>query len=283
MSSWLLFALLTALLWGVGQVLIKKGFSRISILWSVAISATINALIYIPFSILNGGSFAIPPIYLLVTFVITFFYIFFFYAIEKGQLAFAGTIFATYPLTTVLLSYLFLHERPSPLQFVMILLILLGCILLSYSGVKSSKKKTNNSWFFWAILGSVTTGAADFLAKIVIDNVPLQTYNLYYPLCYIGSLSIFWFFDKKNRTFPAKIPYKQLLYSIVGIAMLTIGLLSFNFALEYGEASFVSTVSSSYVAILVLLSYVFLKEPITKKQWFSILLIVVGVMFINAK
>jgi transporter family protein len=281
--SWLYFSILTALLWGLGQIFIKKGFSRISILWSVVISAAINALIYVPFSLFYGGSFVIPIPYLLLTFVITFLYIFFFYAIEKGQLAFAGTIFATYPLTTVVLSFIFLHERPSVLQYIMMALILSGSILLSYFGTKSSKKSIKSSWLFWAVLGSVTTGTADFLAKIVIDNVPLQTYNLYYPICYIGSLAIFWFFDKKNRTFPKKMPRIPLLYSIVGISMLTLGLLSFNFALELGQASIVSTVSSGYVAILVLLAYFFLKEPINKKQWIAISLIAIGIIFINVK
>lgn len=278
--SWLFFTIVAAIFWGVGQVFIKKGFSKISTLWTIVISTIVNALIYIPFALANNADLKIDLILLPLIFFISFLYIFFFYAIEKGQLAFAGTIFATYPLTTIILSYIFLHERPSTFQYIMIVLILLGSILLSYFGTSKDNKKIKYTWILWAVLGAVTTGAGDFLAKIVLNNVQVNTYNFYYPLVYIISLGIFWTIDKKGRKLE-KINIGQFKFTIIGITLLTMGLLSLNFAMSKGIVSIVTTVSSSYAALTILLSYLFLKESINKKQLFAIILIIIGIVFIG--
>src|SRR3989344_1569150 len=246
--SWLFFSLISALLWGIGQVIIKRGFLNLSSLWNVVISASINILIYIPFALYNKASLAIPFTYLCILFVITFFYIFFFYAIEKGQLVFSGTIFATYPVTTIILSFIFLNERPHFMQFFMIGLVITGCMLLTYFTDKTKKGgKIQLSWVFWALLGAITTGAADFLAKIVLNNIQIQTYNFYYPIVYTLSLGLFWIFDKNGRALSKKISLKQIVTTSIGISMLTIGLLSLNYAFALGKASLVSTISSSYI------------------------------------
>lgn len=279
--SWLFFTIIATVFWGIGQLFIKKGFSKITTLWTVVISTIINLLIYIPFALANNADLKIDLMLLPFIFFISFFYIFFFYAIEKGQLAFAGTIFATYPVTTIILSFIFLHERPSPLQYLMIALILIGSILLSYFATpKDKKEKIKYIWIFWALLGAITTGAGDFLAKIVLNNVEVHTYNFYYPLTYILSLAVFWIFDKKGRKIE-KIDFKQFRFTILGISLMTLGLLSFNFALSKGIASIITTISSGYAAITILLSYLFLKESINKKQLFSIALILIGIILIG--
>lgn len=280
--NWLVYSLITVILWGVGQVLIKKGFTNISSLWSLVISASINALVYIPFALLTGATFSISPLFFVVIFVITALNMFFFYAIEKGQLAFSGTIFATYPVTTIVLSYIFLQENPSAFQFLMIALILFGSGLLAYTAKSDGKKQTLfHSWIFWALLGSIGVGTADFLAKISIGEVGLPTYNLFFPITYILGLCGYWFIDKNGRNLSKNILPKQFIWTIGGVLLLTLGLLSFNYALEHGNVSIVATISSSYAALTILLAYIFLHEKISRQQLVAIVCIVIGIIFIG--
>ena len=281
-NSWIYFTILTIALWGVGQIFIKKGFTRITTLWTVVISATINLIIYVPFALSQGAVFKIDSAAALLMFIITFFYILFFYAIEKGQISFSGTIYATYPVTTIILSSLFLGESISSLQTLSIVFVMTGTILLSiFAKDVKSKQKIKLIWITWAVLGAVTTGAADFLAKFVIADTSVNTYNLFYPLFYILSLAAFWMIDKKGRTLPKKIKFNDLKFTIVGITMLTCGMLSFNYALSFGKASLVAPLSSAYVAITIILAYFFLHESINRKQLIALAVIGFGIILIG--
>lgn len=276
---WLIVALTTAVLWGTGQVLLKIGFSHLSSLWSALMSATINALIYIPFALFNHASLAVSPLNLFLIFCVTFLFIFFFYAIEKGQLAFAGTIFATYPITTVILSSIFLHEQLSFFQLLLIGVVIIGSMLLT-QGKSNKKTKIKSQWLLWAIVGAITTGAGDFIAKIVLNSTPLQTYNFYYPLMYFVAASIFWLTDKKGRKI-SSVRVSTFSFTVIGVVFLTCGLLSLNYAISLYKVSLVSTVSSIYMAVTVLLAYIFLHEKITLKQLVALLLIILGVSLMS--
>ena len=282
--NWLAFSLITVTLWGVGQVLIKKGLSNISSFWSIVVSGTINALVLIPFSLLSGAEFTITPLFFFVIFTIAFLNMLFFYAIEKGQLALSGTLFATYPVVTILLSSIFLQEELHVSQYFMIALILGGGAILGYTGSSSSgKQKVAKSWFFWAILGSVGVGVADFLAKVAINTTGVPTYNLFFPLAYIIGILVYFVLDRKGRMLPKNIQPRKFLWSISGVLLLTLGMVSFNYALEHGDVSLVATVSSSYAAVTVILASTFLREKITRIQLIGIIAILTGVTFISIK
>lgn len=280
--NWIVYALITVILWGIGQVFIKKGLSSISSFWSIVVSGTINALIYIPFALATGGELIITPIFFFSILCIALLNMLFFYAIEKGQLAFSGTIFATYPIITIILSSIFLGERLSTFQYMMIALILAGGGVLGYTA-KAEKAKLGllGSWLFWALLGSIGVGVADFLAKITINNIGVPTYNLFFPLTYGIGIILYFLIDRKGRSLPKKIHPKQFLWSIAGVVLLTVGMLSFNYALDQGNVSLVATVSSSYAAVTVLLARTFLKEKMTKIQLMGIISILTGVIFIS--
>jgi transporter family protein len=281
--SWLFFTLLAALLWAAGQVILKKGFNNISSLWSIILSACVNLLIYIPFSLITHASLQISLIHLCGIFLISFLYIFYFYAIEKGQLAFTGTIFSTYPITTIILSSIFLQERLSLFQFFMVGLVVIGSVLLSLSPEKGSKKKDfKKIWILWAVFASITTGAGDFGAKLLLNNISFQTYTFYYPLMYVANVALFWMIDKKGRKFLSKPTPSKLSTTTIGVTMLTFGLLALSYAFTLQKVSIVTTISSSYMALTILFAYLFLKEKINRRQLFALFLIIIGVTFISS-
>ena len=281
-NSWIYFSLLTLFFWGVAQVLLKKGFSNISSLWSIAISASINTLIYVPFALYTGATFSISPISFVYILTITVLNMLFFYAIAKGQLSFTGTILVTYPVTTILLSYFFLGNSPTRLQYLMIALILFGGGLLGYSSQDNKKKKTlRSSWLIWAIVGAVGIGIADFMAKITIEEIGVETYNLFFPLAYILGFLGYWFFDRRGRVLPKKVSLNQFSWTIGGVLLLTVGMLSFNYALDHGNVALVTTISSGYAALTVVLAHFFLREKINMRQLLAVACVLIGIIFIG--
>src|SRR3989344_3757394 len=104
---WLFFTLLAALLWGVSQVLIKKGFEETTPLFNNLFGALVILIIAIPFAMLNGAHFWLVPKMLPLTLLIALLLICFYYVLEKGQVSLTGTVLASYPVFTVVLSLLF--------------------------------------------------------------------------------------------------------------------------------------------------------------------------------
>ncbi|MBI2442421.1 MAG: DMT family transporter [Candidatus Levybacteria bacterium] len=281
--EWFPFALLTALLWGIGQNIIKKGLESVPPVWNVLIGSFINFATYIPVALLNRPSFSLSFPQVIILLVIPFLYIFYYYAIEKKQVSFSGTIFATYPVTTISLSVLFLHEQLNFQKVIMIALILVGCFLLS----RSQKSRTNLknemkfTWLAWAIFASIATGLGDFLAKLVLSDISVHTYNFYYPFFYFANFFLFFLIDKKGRKLSKSFSKTRLVITFLGILTLNLGVLLFNFALSRGPASLVTTVSSAFAGVSIVIAYFIFKEKISGIQWVSLLMIVIGIIFIG--
>ena len=281
--SWLLLAVFSALFWGVAQVFIKKGFSNLSPLWNTIIGSLLYFLIYIPFALVNNVSLSISPAMFGLIVFISFLYIFFYYAIEKGQISLTGTLFASYPVFVIILSAIFLQERLRLFQIILIGCILIGGILLSLPQKKLERVKSGKArvWVLWALFGAATTGLGDFLAKVSLSNLNIHTYLFYFALAYAVAAVLFWVFDKDGRRLPKKLDIASFRMTVVGIALLAIGFLFFNLSLASGQASLVATISSSYIAITAVLAYLFLKESINLRQALGILLIFIGVAAIG--
>jgi transporter family protein len=60
--------------------------------------------------------------------------VFYYLALEHAQANMIVPLTSLYPAVTVVLSYIFLHERLSPLQWVGLVLLLVGAYLLLSSG-----------------------------------------------------------------------------------------------------------------------------------------------------
>src|SRR3989338_218067 len=194
---WLIYALLTACLWGTGQLFLKKGYSKISPLWTAVIDLPIYLLVFVPFSLARGAEIVIKPFYILLIFIIASLNIVYYYGLAKGQLAVSGTLIAAYPVVTVFASILFIGERISTIQMLAIGSVILGTILVSLSG--KFRLGRNRGLIIWPILTAFILGIADFLAKIVLNNVSVDSYNFYLAVVTIVSVYFFWMLDRRGR------------------------------------------------------------------------------------
>ena len=166
---WLIYALLTACLWGTGQLFLKKGYAKISPLWTAVIDLPIYLLIFVPFSLVKGASFDINPEDLILIFIVATLTVAYYYGLAKGQLAVSGTLIAAYPIVTVVASIMFLGEYISPLQILAVGSVIVGTVLISLNDKFRLGK--NKSLIIWPIATAFILGISDFVAKIALNGV----------------------------------------------------------------------------------------------------------------
>jgi transporter family protein len=275
--SWFIFALLAASSWGVGQVLIKKGFEHTSPLFNNLLGTIFGCLIFIPFSLIGGVNWSLLPKILILAFLAAAPNMLYYYAAEKGEISLTGTLLATYPLFTILLSRLFLAEQTDIFQKLAILSIIAGSFLISKPNKFSFKLEP---WVIWGIISAVIIGFGDFMGKVSLTKSDIYTFMLAFSISYVITMILNFLLDKKGRKFP-RITERKLLPTLSGTFLMEVGVLFLYLGFNVGKASLVSPISSSYVVLTVILAVLFLKEKISRTQLMGVILAAVGIVLIG--
>ncbi|HEX2524637.1 MAG TPA: DMT family transporter [Terriglobia bacterium] len=136
MLDWLSYSLLAMVLWGIVGLLQKMGANRISA-HSLLVWLTVGFLVLMPWFLQSSSPFTlgIPQVILgIVAGTINGMGSWFLFASlglgAKASVAIPLT--ALYPLLTILLAVVFLAENLTSLQWIGILLALVGGVMLSY-------------------------------------------------------------------------------------------------------------------------------------------------------
>ncbi|MBI5122805.1 EamA family transporter [Candidatus Roizmanbacteria bacterium] len=278
---WLFFTLLSAIFFGVGQVFIKRGLKETTPLFNNILTTIFGFSLMVPFSLSQGVHFdrilQIAPL----TTIAALLFLSYYYLIGKGQVSFTGTVIGTYPILTVILSLLFLHENPNLFQKLAIILVVFGTAFIAMpSRLKEFKKIQIGNWFWWAICGIFTIGTADFLIKLLMNQSDLYTYLFTYAFCSMFITGLSFLIDKQGRKLPPLI-LKNYLPTLIGAILMELGFFVFHIALSGGLVSLVSPIGSIYVAITAVLAWLFLKEKINIIHFVGIALATVGVILVG--
>ena len=235
--------------------------------------------IYVPYAYSQGFNLQNVKLFdfLILAFVAST-YLFYFYIALMSQISLTGTIWACYPVTTIIFSVIFLGEKVTPTQILVSLVILFGVALIGLP--EKLKDFKFERWFWLAVAASAVVGFADFLAKSVINNTALGDYFLVYAFATVPGMFMAYLIDKKGRVLP-KLSVKIWFMVIVGAILLELGNVFFFTAFSFGPASLVSPVVSSYQAITVVLALIFLKEKLRKVQAVGVALAVLGIILIG--
>ena len=286
---WIWYALLVMVTWGIGDVFAKKGMQKISPVWNNILAVGFAIFFWVPFALFHGGSFlSLTRFDLFLSSIIALLYLTYYYAIERGKLILTATLLSTYQVTAVILSIIFLHERPSTVQLLAILLIIVGTFLISSDEVRRLltilKTKTSEiklSWVVWGLFGGFCNGVGDFLSKIGVVKTGPYNFLLALAVGYVLTIGINLLFDKKGlKRSPWKAP-KLFIYTLVGTGFVELGLIALNLAFETGPASLVSPIISSSIVVTVILAALFLKEKVTKIELYGVLTTIFGILLIN--
>ncbi len=243
-------------------------------------------MVWLPYILLNKPVFDDIGLFMPVCLAISLCYLTFYYALDAGELAITSAILGTYPTYTVLFAVFVMGENLVLKQWFGLFVIMFGIGLLSYlcSVQSSDENKTAGAagyasygWFYLALSSSILMGIADAMCKVVIDKTNVSAFSLYLNVMQIGAgLFLKLLFEGKKISFDA---FKSK-YSLSGLLILNFGGLAFTIALSSGQASIIVPLSSTYLVLVTLLSWMFLKEKMGLLKIASIFMVVAGIMMI---
>jgi drug/metabolite transporter (DMT)-like permease/endonuclease YncB( thermonuclease family) len=279
--SFLIFIILTSLLWGVGQVLVKKGLSYLSPWHSYALDTLSAIILWIPYGLFVEGfswhAITIPSI--LLSLFIGIIYSFFYYVIEKGPISIISPIFSTAPVFTAVFSYFLLKEVLTFPQICAVIVTVVGVILLSVPHAKEHLTHVR-SWIFYTILLTLAFSFETIASKYVIDVSGNGAFMILFAFGQAATVAGWYIISPPKKIIP-KIHHRYFFPSLVGVFMFNAGTITWALALEHNLASLVAALSNLYIVVLVVFSALYLKEKIIRRQYVGIILVILGVIFVN--
>ncbi len=264
--------------WGIGNVLVKKGFQKLSPWQTYVLDSFYIALpLWLIYGVINYQQIKPPTLISIISAVfITIVYAVFYYTINQGQIGLTSPIIATYPVFTLVLAYLFLGERLNLVSLTGIILASLGIILISLP--KKLKKVKLDNWVYLSLSVAIGYGVGGYLSKLAVNETGNTTYLVLLAVFQVVVVLI-WRRLFTKESFP-KLQLKESGYSFIGIVLFNIGNIAYYVALEKGLASIVIPLSNTYITVTVILSLLWLKEKIDRHQLIGIFCVVIGVILV---
>lgn len=296
---WLIFALVTTLLWGIGELFYKKGSHEDRKYDHLRVCVLVGAVmgIHAIFTLLTAD-IGYDPMNLIAYLPVSLCYILSmacsFFGIRFIEESLADPIENTSGAMCSLLCVIFLGESIAPAVWVAIGVILVGIIGVGYterSGEINRKQRLGSKLaviafampFCYAIIDAVGSFLDIFflemetspLIGITEENIELVA-NVSYELTFaIVGLVLFIFMKFKGVKFELS---KQRDKTIAAICE-TAGQLTYVYAMS-GNGAIAAPILSCVCVVSLLLSRIFLKEKLIKKQYMFIFIIIVGILML---
>lgn len=296
---WLVFTLVTTLLWGAAELFYKKGsheerkYDHLRVCVLVGAVMGIHAIIT-----LLTSDISYNPMNLIAYLPVSLCYILSmacsFFGIRFIEESLADPIENTAGAMCSLLCVIFLGETIAPLVWVAIGIMLIGIIGVSYterSADVDRKKKLGKRLavvafampFCYAFIDALGSFLDIFflemetspLIGITEENIELVA-NISYELTFaIVGLILFIFMKCKRVKF--ELPKQK--DKIIAAVCETAGQLTYVYAMS-GNGAIAAPILSCVCVVSLLLSRIFLKEKLTKKQYLFICIIIVGILML---
>ena len=285
--------IVTIISWGIGQTLLKIGFSKSTPISSFLLGGIFGIFVGGPYMVYSGLDFTNFSFFFPMTLFIVLTNLTYYYALNAGELSVASAILGTYPMYTVLFAVLMLGEALTNGQIVGLVLVITGvgilsvnpggCSVASSAGVDpgraaSASPAASKIWLFLSILSAVLIGIGDAVSKFVVTHTGPATFMFYFGVIQISVGIILKLVFERGRF---NIETVRSKYSIMGLLLLNIGGLAFTIALSIGQASIIVPMSSTYLAIVTLLSWWFLNERFNIAKGLAIAMIIAGVLMLG--
>ncbi len=296
---WLIFTLITTLLWGAAELFYKKGsheerkYDHLRVCVLVGAVMGIHAILT-----LLTSDISYNPMNLIAYLPVSLCYILSmacsFFGIRFIEESLADPIENTAGAMCSLLCVIFLGEEIAPLVWVAIGIMLVGIIGVSYterSADVDRKRKLGKKLaivafampFCYAFIDAFGSFLDIFflemetspLLGITEENIELVA-NISYELTFaIVGLVLFIFM--KVKKVPFELP-KQKDKAIAAVCE-TAGQLTYVYAMS-GNGAIAAPILSCVCVVSLLLSRIFLKEKLTRKQYVFIGIIIVGILML---
>lgn len=299
---WLIFATITVLLWGTSETIFKKVSTseRNSVLKLISFNGIILGICAVIFMLITRTQMSWDVI---VTYLpVAAIYIASMFCTYKAMTLVKVSILSplqnsSCAITTLLCIFLLKQEVGIP-QIIAIAVIIICMILLSInkdevlrleSGNKEEDAKQAKRAYLLYLKGIAFALGYWFLDGIgsFMDDYTLEAdlsaeqviiaFSLIY--CFVGIICsiILKFKDKEYKI----LDLKQNKLKLVGTLVETAGQYTYIYAFAFGDAALASPYIAAYSIVTVILSRIFLKEKLKKKQYILIALILAGMITLS--
>ena len=299
---WLLFATITVLLWGTSETIFKKvsTIEKHSVLKLISFNGIILGICAIVFMLITRTEINLN---ILITYLpVALIYIASMFCTYKAMTLVKVSILSplqnsSCAITTILCIFLLKQEVGIP-QIIAIALIIICMILLSInkdevlrleSGDKEADKKNAKRAYLLYLKGIAFAlgywfldGIGSFMDDYTLEaNLSAEQVIIAYSFIYgiIGVICAI-IVKIKDRDYKyTKVKENKL--KLLGTLVETAGQYTYIYAFAFGDAALASPYIAAYSIVTVILSRIFLKEKLSKKQYVLIALILAGMITLS--
>ena len=301
---WFVFALITVLAWGTADLFYKKGakeedkYSHLKTAMMVGFVMGIHAIFMLIFTDMNYD-FRNILIYLPVSLMYILSMTVGYFGIRYLELSISSPIQNSSGAVTCLLCLIILHETLDAFSAVAVILVCVGVFLLGvfekakqkeYEELNNKKYKIGFIAFLMPIIYCIIDALGTFFDAYYLDdiattpllnvtestfeNVANTSYELTFLICAILIFVFIRFIKKKN------IKPKEQKERTAAAIFETLGQFTYVYAMS-GAAVVAAPMVASYSIVSIILSRIFLKEKLNKKQYLSILIVMIGIAILG--
>ena len=286
----ILVALLAALVNALAAILIKREISESSVIHASLVITLIGGFIVWPLALVSVDLTRINLSGVLVFAIAGMLApglgrLFYFTSIEKLGASITASVWATFPIYTTISAVLFLNETLSTLNWIGIICVIVGVLVIERS---SKRPRTKSSWFSKKQFVIPIIGTLFMASASVIRKYGLNFYNepiLGTAIGYISSLTIYLLyigvFQSKGIGAILKKDGKRFWKAAVAVAA-TSTLIYYALSLE--QVAIVTPILQVNVLFTILFAYFFLKdvERISLMTGISALAIFFGILLLGS-
>lgn len=282
---WILFAFGSAIFAGLTSILAKCGIKKTDSTVATAVRTVIVLIFSWIMVFLTGSQSQIRSIdnktliFLILSGLATgASWLCYFKALQLGDINKVVPIDKSSTVLTILLAFLFLHEKISAPKAAGVILIAIGTFLMiEKKASEKDKKPEGKSWLLYAFLSAIFASLTAILGKVGISGVEsnLGTAIRTGVVLVMAFLMVF-VTGKQSKI--KEIPGREFLFIILSGFATGGSWLCYYKALQDGLASVVVPIDKLSILVTVAFSYFVFHEKLTKKSALGLTLIVAGTL-----
>ncbi len=282
--AWLLFAFGSAIFAGITAVLAKIGIQKVN----STLATALRTIVVLAFSwlmvFLVGSQGQIGQISRKTLFFLILSglstgasWLCYFRALQLGDVNKVAPIDKSSTVLTIILAFPLFGEPISVPKIIGILGIGIGTLLMIVKKETDKNQVQNRSWLLFAVLSAVFASLTSIFGKIGVENVES---NLGTAIRTVVVLVMAWlmvFVTGKQHEIQ-NISKKSWLFLFLSGITTGLSWLCYYRALQDGPASVVVPIDKLSIVITIVFSYILLKERLSRKAVFGLLLILAGTL-----
>lgn len=282
--AWLLFAFGSAIFAGITAVLAKIGIQKVN----STLATALRTIVVLAFSWLmvflvdsqgQIGQISRKTLFFLILSGLSTgaSWLCYFRALQLGDVNKVAPIDKSSTVLTIILAFLLFGEPISVPKIIGILGIGIGTLLMIVKKETDKNQVQNRSWLLFAVLSAVFASLTSIFGKIGVENVES---NLGTAIRTVVVLVMAWlmvFVTGKQHEIQ-NISKKSWLFLFLSGITTGLSWLCYYRALQDGPASVVVPIDKLSIVITIVFSYILLKERLSRKAVFGLLLILAGTL-----